>query len=184
MLLHFKGGHSNIFQSAVTRSELFRRQKGADIQIRAVSYQLDGICIPGHSGDARMERVCLYFKMAAVYEGFSLKLRGLCKCHGRRLWSALYLEKSICIGGCVESSARGKITRKSLQTQAARSFPSGHSEVQGFFSETGNECKNVLCQVGVPLGSLVDHWESDWMITCYCWILMRIIKVINWLADD
>lgn len=75
----------------------------------------------------------------------------------------------------------GRDNAASFQTQAAGYFSSGRSRVQGV-SPTENKCKkNVLFQVCVRRGSLVEHWLSDWMITCYCLIIIRIIKVINWL---
>lgn len=108
-----------------------------------------------------------------------MKLPGLCKCNGRQLWSVLYLDKSICIGVAWKAVPRSD-NAASFQKQAASYFSPGRSGVQGV-SQTGNKCKNVLYQVCAGMGSLGEHWVSDWMITCYCLIVIRIIKVINWL---
>lgn len=77
----------------------------------------------------------------------------------------------------------GRDNAASFQTQAASYFSLGRSGVQGV-SQTGKKLKNVLYQVCVCMGSLVEHWVSDWMITYYWVIVIGIIKVINWLWGD
>lgn len=72
----------------------------------------------------------------------------------------------------------GRDNAASFQTHEAGYFSLGCSGVQGVF-QTGNKSKNVLYQACVHTGSLEEYWVSDWMITCYCSIVIRIIKVIN-----
>ena len=74
----------------------------------------------------------------------------------------------------------GRDNAASFQTQADGYFSSGVQEFKVFLRQE-TSAKNVLYQARVHTGSLVEHWVSDWMITCYCLIVIRIIRVINWL---
>lgn len=109
----------------------------------------------------------------------TLKLPGfLCKCNVGELWSVLYLKKSICAASA-KKAVPGRDNAASLQERPSGYFSSACWGIQGVF-QTGNKCKNVLYELCVCMGSLAEHWVSDWMIT-YCLIVIRIIKVINWL---
>lgn len=81
-------------------------------------------------------------------------------------------------GGCACKAVPGRDNTASFSNAGSLGyFSSGRSGVQGV-PQTGNKCKNVLYRVCVGMGSLVEHWVSDWLITCYCLIAIRIIKVI------
>lgn len=80
-----------------------------------------------------------------------------------------------------EKQCQGEITLHLFKRRQTVIFHRGVQQFKVFLRQETSAKKNVLHQVCASTGSLVEHWVSDWMITCYCLIVIRIVKVINWL---
>lgn len=131
---------------------------------------------------------CVFYvtEMAAVY----------CMALKASLWSylvyasvmaggfgrCLYLQKSICIGGGLHGKqCQGEITPHLFRRKAAGYFSSGAFRSSRYLSDRKQVQGNVLRPVCACTGPLAEHRVRDWMISCYCLIVIGIIKVINWL---